>query len=191
MVQCKVERCNRETNGLSHTQMVQCNVEWFNWDWSGGTMKHIVLREIRWFHMTYNSWRRNHQKYKSEIWTNQDWSCLVFVAQWGNVLYQWRERMLTILLRAMPLGPRFVSFTISRLISQAANLVSCTVNFQNVCPFLHLHRLPFRQILKTTGFVGRFLLSEGWSFICCGGGGGASHFEKAEIIFKPSPPNSS
>ena len=153
-------------------------------------MKHIVLREIRWFHMTYNSWRRNHQKYKSEIWTNQDWGCLVFVAQWGNVLYQWRERMLTILLRAMPLGPRFVSFTISRLISQAPNLVSCTVNFQNVCPFLHLHRLPFKQILKTMGFVGWFLLFVSiWGLIVhLLWGEGGSHFEKAENIFKPFPP---
>jgi len=62
MVQCKVERFNRETNGLRHTQMrfnVMSNdlIE----TEAGGTMKHIVLREIRWFRMTYNSWRRNHE----------------------------------------------------------------------------------------------------------------------------------
>ena len=50
-------------------------------------------------------------------------------------------------------GPRFVSFTISCLISQQASIpVSCAVNFLKVCPFLHLYRLPFSQILKTMCF---------------------------------------
>ena len=91
---------------------------------------------------------------------------------------------------AMPLGSRFVSFTISRLISQAANMLSCAVNFLNVCPFLHLHRLPFKQILKTMGFVGWFLLFVSiWGLIVhLLWGEGGSHFEKAENIFKPSPP---
>ena len=61
--------------------------------------------------------------------------------------------MLTILLPGYARTP--IRFT-SLLISQAINLVSCAVNFLNVCPFLHPHRLPLRQILKTMCLVGRF-----------------------------------
>ena len=111
------------------------------------------------------------ERFKSEIWTSQDWSCLVFVGSEVMFYINGAKECWQYSYAAMPLGSRFVSFTISRLISQAANMVSCAVNnFLNVCPFLHLHRLPFRQILKTTGFVGRFFPSEGWSFICCEGG---------------------
>ena len=153
-------------------------------------MKHIVLREIRWFRVTYNSWRRNHQQYKSEIWTSQDWSCLVFVGSEVMFYINGAKECWQYSYAAMPLGSRFVSFTISRLISQAENMLSCAVNFLNVCPFLHLHRLPFKQILKTMGFVGWFLLFVSiWGLIVhLLWGEGGSHFEKAENIFKPSPP---
>ena len=61
--------------------------------------------------------------------------------------------MLTILLPGYARTP--IRFT-SLLISQAINLVSCAVNFLNVGPFLHPHRLHLRQILKTMCLVGRF-----------------------------------
>ena len=114
MVQCKVEWFSRETNGLRHTQMVQCNVkwlnqeanglrhtqmamvqnnvEWFNRDLSGGTTKQIVLPQIKWFLMTYSCWRRNQQKYKSEMDKSRlELSSLCGV--WRNVLYLWHRKV--------------------------------------------------------------------------------------------------
>ena len=92
MVQNNVEWFNRGTNGLRHTQMVQCNVEWFNRDLSGGTTKQIVLPQIKWFLMTYSCWRRNQQKYKSEMDKSRlELSSLCGV--WRNVLYLWHRNV--------------------------------------------------------------------------------------------------
>ena len=101
--------------------------------------------------------------------TSQEWSCLDHLG--SDIMFfihKGSRRMLTILPPGYAQTPIHLIHDFMCLISkQAANLVSCAVNFLNECPFLsflHLHRLPFRKILKTMCFVGPFCCFKIYSF---------------------------
>ena len=61
----------------------------------------MALREIKWLRMTYSCWRQSHQKYKGEMDKSRlKWTIQVYVMFFIHKHDKWREKVLTIPLRA-------------------------------------------------------------------------------------------